>query len=123
MTSRRSFGFLYFALIIAAVASLGRGMPSAQSPPPQLYGLSPIGQLGGSQSAAYDVTFSAGVIAGRAQTASGAYHAFAEGLFGRADVGTLGGRDSTAFAATYSTVVGQAQTASGQYHAFSYDVA
>jgi len=121
MTSRGSFRFLHLALIIAAVASVGRGVPSAQSTPPLLYSLTPIGQLGGSQSAAYDVTFSAGVIAGRAQTVSGAYHAFADGEFGRADVGTLGGRDSTAFAATYSMVVGQAQTATGQYHAFSYD--
>jgi probable HAF family extracellular repeat protein len=121
MTSRGSLRFLHLALIVAAVASLGRGVPSAQSTPPLFYGLRPIGQLGGSQSAAYDVSFNGGVSAGRAQTVGGAYHAFAEGEFGRADVGTLGGRDSTAFAANYTEVVGQAQTASGQYHAFSYD--
>ena len=121
MTSRRSLRFLHLAIIIAAVASVGRGVPSAQSTPPTLYSLTPIGQLGGSQSAAYDVSFNGGVSAGRAQTVGGAYHAFAEGEFGRADVGTLGGRDSTAFAANYTVVVGQAQTASGQYHAFSYD--
>ena len=97
MSSRGSFCFLRLALIIAAVASLGRGAPSAQSTPPLLYGLTPIGQLGGSQSAAYDVTDFAQVIVGRAKRRSGAYHAFAEGLFGRRDLGTLGGGDSTAF--------------------------
>ena len=108
------------ALIIAAVAALGRGVPSAQSAPPPLYGLTPIGELGGSQSAAYDISPYGGVIVGRAQTAGGAYHAFVEGYDPRTDIGTLGGTDSTAFGANSSQIVGQAQTAGGQYHAFAY---
>ena len=119
--SCRSSRLLHLVFIIAAVAALGRGLPSAQSTPPLLYGLTPVGQLGGSQSAAYDVTDLAQVIVGRAQTASGAYHAFAEGFFGRQDIGTLGGGDSTAFGASTTFVVGQAQTAGGQYHAFAFN--
>ena len=118
----RPSSILHLVFITAAVAALGRGVPSAQSTPPLLYGLTPAGQFGGSQSAAYDVSESAHVIVGRAQTASGAYHAFADGYFGRIDLGTLGGGDSTAFAATLSRVVGQAQTASGQSHAFVFNL-
>ena len=112
---------LHLVFIVAAVAALGHGAPSAQSTPPLLYGLTAIGQLGGSQSAAYDVTDFAQVIVGRAQTAGGAYHAFAEGIFGRKDLGTLGGGDSTAFGASTTFVVGQAQTAGGQYRAFAFN--
>ncbi len=118
--SRRSVRFLYVALIVAAVAALGRGEPSAQSAPPPLYGLTPIGVLGGSQSAAYDISPYGGVIVGRAQTAGGAYHAFVEGYDPRTDIGALGGTDSTAFGASSSLAVGQAQTAGGQYHAFTF---
>jgi probable HAF family extracellular repeat protein len=102
------------------VAALGRGEPSAQSTS-ALYGLTPIGMLGGSQSAAYDLSDSGGVIVGRAQTAGGAYHAFLEGYEPRTDIGALGGSDSTAFGAGGSLAVGQAQTAGGQYHAFTYN--
>jgi probable HAF family extracellular repeat protein len=119
MTSRRS-SLLSLFLIIVATAVLGRGVPFAQSGPPVLYGLTPIGQLGGSQSAAYDVSDRGQLIVGRAQTASGVYHAFAESSFGRMDLGTLGGGDSTAFGAG-ALVVGQAQIASGHYHAFAFD--
>jgi probable HAF family extracellular repeat protein len=123
MTSRGSFRFLAScALIIVALAAFGHVTTTTQSTPPVIYGLTPIGQLGGTQSAPYDLTQFAQVIAGRAQTTSGAYHAFAEGFAGRIDIGTLGGRDSTAFGASFSTVVGQAQTASGPYHAFSFDL-
>ena len=121
MTSRGSFRFLHLAIIIAAVASVGRGVPSAQSTPPRSTASHPSDDSEDRNQRHMMSRFTAGVIAGRAQTASGAYHAFAEGEFGRADLGTLGGRDSTAFAANYTLVVGQAQTASGQYHAFSYD--
>ena len=118
--SCRSVRFLHVALIVIAVAALGRGAPSAQSTPPSLYGLTPIGVLGGSQSAAYDISPYGGVIVGRAQTAGGAYHAFVEGYDPRTDIGALGGTDSTAFGASSSLAVGQAQTAGGHYHAFTF---
>jgi probable HAF family extracellular repeat protein len=108
-------------IALVAVALFGRGAP-AQSPPSPPYGLMPVGTLGGSQSHAYDLAELGQAIAGRAQTASGAYHAFAQGAFGLKDLGTLGGADSTAFAVTSQLVVGQAQTASGDYHAFAFDL-
>jgi len=116
---RRVSRYVWLTAALALIASFGVRAP-AQAPPIQ-YGLTPLGELGGAQSAAYDIPDIGNVIVGRAQTASGAYHAFAQGTFGLKDLGTLGGGDSTAFA--YATeVVGQAQTASGTYHAFSFDL-
>ena len=118
--SCRSSRVLQVVLILATVAiiaAVGPDGPSAQSTP--LYGLAPIGQLGGAQQAPYDLTEFGQVIAGRAQTASGAYHAFAQDSEGIHDIGTLGGRDSTAFGASVTLTVGQAQNAAGQYHAFA----
>ena len=108
-------------VVLVAVALFARGAP-AQSPLPSPYGLMPVAMLGGSQSHAYDISELGQAIAGRAQTASGAYHAFAQGAFGLKDLGTLGGTDSTAFAVISQTAVGQAQTTSGDYHAFSFDL-
>ena len=119
--SRRSSLYAQLTVALAAVALFGGGAP-AQSPPPVQYALTPLGALGGSQSAAYDTSEFGHVLVGRAQTAGGAYHAFAEGYFGLRDLGTLGGGDSTAFAVRSLTVVGQARTASGELHAFSVDL-
>ena len=119
MTSRGSLRLLHLAIIVATIAALGRGEPSAQSSALP-WAVQSIGSLGGSQSAAYDVGWMAQAIVGRAQTTSGAYHAFSDGDQGRLDLGTLGGRDSTAFAVSGLLAVGQAQTASGQYHAFAF---
>jgi probable HAF family extracellular repeat protein len=118
--SCRSPRLLHLVFIIGTIAALGRGEPSAQSTL-QLYGLTPIGQLGGAQQAAYDITDFGQVIVGRAQTASGAYHAFLQDWTGLHDLGTLGGRDSTAFGSSGIFVAGQAQNAAGQYHAFAFD--
>ena len=120
MTSRGSFRLVPLAILIAALAALGGGAPSAQSTP-LFYGLTPVGEFGGSQSAAYDISDFGQVIAGRAQTAGGAYHAFIDGAHGHKDLGTLGGGDSTAFAASSTFIVGQAQNASGQYRACAFD--
>jgi probable HAF family extracellular repeat protein len=111
---------LWLAAALTAIASSGVRAP-AQAPPPVQFGLTPLGMLGGAQSAAYGIGYGLGLV-GRAQTAGGAYHAFAEGSYGLKDLGTLGGGDSTAFAYG-GLVVGQAQTASGAYHAFSYNLA
>ena len=107
---------------LLAIAAFGVRAP-AQAPPSVQYGLTPLGALGGAQSAAYDISDFGSVISGRAQKPGGVYHAFVEGYFGLRDLGTLGGGDSTAFASSGFTVVGQAQTASGTYHAFSVDLA
>jgi probable HAF family extracellular repeat protein len=116
-THRRSSRSIQLAGVLAAIALFGAGAP-AQSPPPAQYGLTPLGALGGAQSAAYDISDFGDVIVGRAQTASGAYHAFAEHYLGLKDLGTLGGTDSTAFANNFM-VVGQAQTAARALHAFA----
>jgi probable HAF family extracellular repeat protein len=86
------------------------------------YGIADLGALGGSSAAGYGVTEFGQVMVGQAQTATGAYHAFAQGWFGLRDLGTLGGAQSTAFAVAGDQVVGQAQTASGQQHAFFHSL-
>jgi probable HAF family extracellular repeat protein len=79
--------------------------------------------LGGPAADAYDIGDYGQAIVGRAQVASGAYHAVAETAFwGRKDLGTLGGASSAAYAFYGSEVVGEAQTASGQTHAFHVDL-
>jgi probable HAF family extracellular repeat protein len=115
---RRSSRYVHLAAVLAAIALFGAGAP-AQSPSPTRYGLTPLGALGGAQSAAYDISEYGSVMVGRSQSASGAYHAFADWDQGLKDLGTLGGRDSTAFATNGATVVGQAQTAAGEFHAFA----
>ena len=55
---------------------------------------------------------------GRAQTASGALHAFIDRYGGRRDLGTPGRRQSTAWAVHYGSVTGQAHTSTGEEHAF-----
>ena len=117
--SSRLVHLVVFLLVIAAVAALGRGTPSAQSTPE--FGITPIGQLGGPQQAPYDLNEFASAIVGRAQTASGAYHAFVQDSAGLRDLGTLGGGDSAAFGVGARYVVGQAQIASGRYHAFAVE--
>ena len=114
---RRLSRSIHLAAVLTAMALFGAGAP-AQSPPPAQYGITALGALGGAQSAAYDITDYGSLLVGRAQTASGAYHAFAEGYYGLRDLGTLGGADSTAFATFSAMVVGQAQTATGELHAF-----
>ena len=116
---RRSSRIVFLTAVFAGLALFEHGLP-AQAPPP--YALMPLGLLGGSQSHAYDISELGQAIAGRAQTASGAYHAFAQGAFGVKDLGTLGGADSTAFAVTSQLAAGQAQTPSGDYHAFAVDL-
>jgi probable HAF family extracellular repeat protein len=79
--------------------------------------------LGGPAAAAYDIGEYGQAIVGRAQVASGAFHAFAQTAFwGRKDLGTFGGTSSAAYAFTGGEVVGEAQTASGQTHAFLTDM-
>jgi probable HAF family extracellular repeat protein len=106
-----------FPIVLAAVALCTADVPT-QSTPPLPYGVTDLGTLGGAASAAHDVTEYGYLSVGRAQTTSGAYHAFVDGGFGRRDLGTLGGPQSTALAASGNLVVGQAQTASGQERAF-----
>ncbi len=79
--------------------------------------------LGGPTADAYDIGDYGQAIVGRAQVASGAYHAFAQTAFwGRKDLGTLGGTSSAAYAFFGGELVGEAQTASGQTHAFLIDL-
>ncbi len=79
--------------------------------------------LGGPAAEAYDIGEYGQAIVGRAQVASGAYHAFAQTAFwGRNDLGTLGGASSAAHAFIGGEAVGEAQTASGQTHAFQVDL-
>ena len=81
-----------------------------------------LGTLGGAESEALGGYFT--VVVGRAQNASGQFHAFRADIGGLAtpalvDLGTLGGPASVANAAEYSNVVvGSAQTSSGRWQAF-----
>ncbi len=102
---------------LGALALYSPGAP-AQSGPPLVYGVTDLGAPGGGAAAAHDVSEFAYVSVGRMRTATGAYHAFAQGYSGFRDLGTLGGSESIAFAATTNVVVGQAQTASGEERAF-----
>jgi probable HAF family extracellular repeat protein len=109
---------IHLTAVVAAIALCGAGVP-AQAPSPAPYGITTLVSLGGPASAAYDIAESGQVVVGRAQTASGAYHAFTQGYFGERNLGTLGGAESTAFAVYGGVVVGQAQIASGQQRAFA----
>lgn len=73
-------------------------------------------------SAGLDIGESVATLAGRSQTASGAYHAFAWDEIGPCDLGTLGGAQSAAHAANRVIAVSQAQLLSGQERAFSVNV-
>ena len=85
-------------------------------------GFEDLGTLGGSQSMAFGAYY--GRIVGRAQTASGRFHAFLTDLWApdgaaMVDLGTLGGTSSVAYGVEYSTVVGTAQvTGDTRWQAF-----
>lgn len=104
-------------LIVVAIALFGDRVPT-QSPAPTEYGIRDLGTLGGATSVAHDISELGNSLGGRAQTASGAFHAFIDGFGGKRDLGTLGGAESTAWAVHYGSVTGQAHTSTGEEHAF-----
>jgi probable HAF family extracellular repeat protein len=104
-------------LIVVAIALFGDRVPT-QSPEPTEYGIRDLGTLGGATSVAHDISELGNSLGGRAQTASGAFHAFIDGHGGKRDLGTLGGAESTAWAVHYGSVTGQAHTSTGEEHAF-----
>ena len=105
-------------LLIIIVAAIGR-VPTHSAPHP--YGAYEIGPPGGVNSEGLAVNELGYAVVGRAQTASGAYHAFVKGWSADRDLGTLGGAESTAVAAHGGQIVGRAQTANGEEHAFLAD--
>jgi len=115
--SSRNVGIRLGAVGIA-VALFGNQTPT-QSPELR-FGVMDTGGLSGPSASAYDINEFGQIIVGEAQTASGAYHAFAQGYDGLRDLGTLGGARSSALGVNY-VIVGESQTASGQVHAFSYE--
>lgn len=104
-------------LIVVAIALFGDRVPT-QSQEPTEYGIRDLGTLGGATSAAHDISELGNSLGGRAQTATGAFHAFIDGYAGKRDLGTLGGAESTAWAVHYGSVTGQAHTSTGEEHAF-----
>ena len=105
---------LWMALV-AGVALAAATPAHAQGP----WVIQDIGTLGGLQSEAYGINVRNQVV-GRAQTASGAWHAFlwTAGL-GMVDLGTLGGSSSLALAInTRGQVTGSADLPGGSSHAF-----
>jgi probable HAF family extracellular repeat protein len=104
-------------VIVVAIALFGDRVPT-QSPEPTQYGIRDLGTLGGATAVAHDISELGNSHVGRAQTASGAFHAFADGFGGNHDLGTLGGAESTAWAVHYGSVTGQAHTSTGEEHAF-----
>jgi probable HAF family extracellular repeat protein len=120
-SGRRRLDYVRFAVAFAAIALYTPGVPT-QSPAPVTYGVTALDPLGGQTAVAYDAAEYGQVLVGRARTATGAFHAFAQGYFGVRDIGTFGGAESTAFAVHGNLVVGQSQTASGQQRAFLADM-
>jgi probable HAF family extracellular repeat protein len=107
---------------VLVLTSFTVGVPT-QTPTIGTYGVMNVLDLGGPVADAYDIGEYGQAIVGRAQIASGVYHAFAQTAYwGQKDLGTLGGASSAAYAFIGGEVVGEAQTASGQTHAFLADM-
>jgi probable HAF family extracellular repeat protein len=107
------------AVVLAIVSLDNRGVPTQSTT--TVYGIHDLGTLGGSASEAMGISEFGYSIAGSADTAAGARHAFVKGWAADKDLGTLGGATSVALAAYGADVVGRAQTASGAEHAFYAD--
>jgi probable HAF family extracellular repeat protein len=108
--------------VLALLALGGLGLPAQQLPPPATsYGVMDLAAFTGSAADVTDTNQLSSLIVGRAQTATGAYHAFTFGYAGKKDLGTLGGAESAAFAYGGGAVAGQSQIASGQTRAFVYN--
>src|SRR5262245_13127424 len=84
--------------LIGLVVALSRAAAPAQSSP---YAVMDLGTIGGNSTSANDIAIFGQAMVGQAQTASGRYHAFAQGFYGRTDLGTLGGAHSAAFAVDF----------------------
>jgi probable HAF family extracellular repeat protein len=105
-----------FGLALTAIALYDHRVPAQSGA--SSFGVIALPTLGGAAAAGHGISELGTTVVGRAQTAAGTYHAFAQGYWGSRDLGTLGGAQSAAHAAISSQVVGQAQTASGREHAF-----
>jgi len=86
-------------------------------------GIQDLGTLGGTQSAAYNISLDGTVVVGWAHNADGYLRAFRwTPTQGMQDLGTLGGNESAAFgiSADSTVIVGYAHNASGHLRAFRW---
>lgn len=108
-----SFSVSLFAIIA------GIGLFASSGAHSQSYDIVDLGTLGGTQSDAYCIN-TAGQVVGRAQTETGAYHAFVWSPdTGMQDLGTLGGENSIAVSVNDSgVIVGLSEADSGGVRVF-----
>ena len=110
---------LRVGLLIAFIAWPGVLVPTRATSAG--FGLYDPGTLGGEYAEGHGISDSGNVLVGRAEIASGAYHAFVRNGSGARDLGTLGGYESIALAASGSVVVGRAEIPNRLEHAFAID--